>query len=206
MQRHTRLLLTNWVLFLGGSVAFSTGLILLFRFHMGPGAWATTALGVDRLVWLNMHRCAVVLIVPSLLVHIGLHWRPFRARIVNTLTRPQNVKLYPDLILYATFFCGAATGLISWWMLEGSTPVFGPAAVGRLVGMRHLVIDVHHLSSLVSLGFTAHHLRHRWRRMVSPPCLSGGRVGGCATGMRRCGGSSGLPPQTLSPSRCSPRC
>jgi hypothetical protein len=149
----------------GAVATLSTGLVLLICLHMGYGAFASSALGVDKLVWLNIHRLSAVLVVAGVVTHAGLHWRAFRGKVTNVVTRRTKRIISSELIMYAAFLVAAVSGLVAWFVLEGSSPLFGPAFTGRASGARHPWIDTHHIGSFVSLGLIVHHVGHRCRFM-----------------------------------------
>ncbi len=162
MERRGWNLLLDWTLLVGALATFTTGLVLLVGLHMGRGAFAASALGVGKLVWLNIHRLSAVLVVAGVGTHAALHWRAFRGVLVGRTTRI----ISSERILYAAFLVAAVSGLIAWLVLEGSSPLLGPALTGRASGARHHWIDTHHIASLVSLGFVVHHVGHRGRFLV----------------------------------------
>jgi hypothetical protein len=166
MQRRRLNVLLDWLLLVAGLVAFSTGLVLLVRFHMGHGAFSTTELGLGKLVWLNLHRLAAAVLAAAVVTHVALHWRAFRKMITNVITRGMKKRVHSEPLMYGAFFLAALTGLVAWLVLEGSSPLFGPAIVGRACSTRHPWIDTHHLSSLVAMVLVVHHAGHRWRLMV----------------------------------------
>jgi hypothetical protein len=169
MQRRELNLLLDWILFVASLVTFLTGLALLFRFHMGDGAFAISALGQSKLFWLNLHRLSAAVVAAGAATHAGLHWRAFRSRLTNTGAKRTRRPINSELIMYTAFLIAALTGLVAWLVLEGSSPLFGPAVIDRASGVRHPWIDTHHISSLVALLFIVSHVGHRWRLMVSRP-------------------------------------
>lgn len=169
MQRRELNLLLDWVLLAAALATFSTGLVLLLCLHAGDGASAAAALGVDRLIWVNVHRLSAALALAGVTTHVALHWRAFRSRLANVIARRTKRPVDSEAVLYATFLIAAFTGFVAWLALEGSTPLFGPAVIGPASGARHPWIDTHHLSSLVSLALIVHHVGHRWRLMVRRP-------------------------------------
>ncbi len=68
--------------------------------------------------------------------------------------------------MYIVFFVSTLTAFVAWLVLEGSSPLFGPAVIGRVGATRHPWIDTHNLVSLVSLVLIVHHIWHRWRLML----------------------------------------
>ena len=163
MQRRQWKLLLDWVLLAAGLTTFSTGLVLLFCFHVGQGPFATSALGADRIVWLNVHRLFAVPVILCVITHVGLHFKTFLARLKNVARRGARRPINSELIMYAAFSVAVFTGLVAWWVLAGSSPLFGPAVIGRAGSTRHSWIDTHHISALVSLMLVAHHVGHRRR-------------------------------------------
>jgi len=159
MRRREVNVLLDWVVLATGLLTFATGLVLLLHFHVGRGALAASALGVDKLVWLNVHRLCAALLIAGVAAHVTLHWRAFCGR----LRIPRLVN--SESILYAAFAASALTGLVAWFVLDGSSPLLGPAVIGLASHGRHAWIDTHHVSSLVSLLLVVHHVGHRWRFM-----------------------------------------
>ena len=167
MQRRELNLLLDWILFVASVVTFSTGLVLLIRFHMGEGAFAVSGLGQSKLFWLNLHRLSAAVVAAAAVTHVGLHWRAFRSRLTNIVAKRTKRPINSELIMYTVFLIAALTGLVAWLVLEGSSPLFGPAVIGRASGARHPCIDTHHISSLVALLLIVHHVEHRWGFMAS---------------------------------------
>jgi hypothetical protein len=163
MQHRKWKFLLDWVLLAAGLTTFSAGLVLLFCFHVGRGSYATSGLGVDRLVWLNLHRLSAVPVILCVITHVGLHFKTFLARLKNVARRRVRRRINSELIMYMAFFVTVSTGLVAWWVLPGSSPLFGPAVIGGASSTRHPWIDAHHISSLVSLVLIVHHIGHRWR-------------------------------------------
>jgi cation transport ATPase len=168
MQRRELNLQLNWVLLFAALMTFSTGLVTLLRLHMGPGAFASSAFGVDRLVWLNIHRLSAVLTLSAVTVHIVLHWRAFRSRLTRIFDKGKRRRVDIELLMYAAFIISALAGFVAWLVLEGSSPLLGPMNYVHLDHDRHHWIDVHHLISLVCLALVVHHAGHRLRFMVFP--------------------------------------
>jgi hypothetical protein len=165
MQRRELNLLLDWILLVTALVTFSTGLVLLLCFHVGDRAFAISALGQSKLFWLNLHRFLAVIVTIGTVTHVGLHWRAFRSILTNVFTRRRR-PINSELIMYIVFFTAMLTGLVAWLVLEGSSPILGPAVIGFASSTRHPWIDTHHISSLISLGLIVHHVGHRWRFMV----------------------------------------
>jgi hypothetical protein len=166
MQRRELNLLLDWSLLVAALATFSTGLVLLLCLHAGHGAFATSALGQSKLVWLNLHRFSAAVTALGVVTHVGLHWRAFRAKLTNVVTRRTKRPINSELVMYVAFFVAAFTGLVAWLVLEGASPILGPAVIGRANSTRHPWIDTHHISSLMSLVLIVHHIGHRWRLMV----------------------------------------
>ncbi len=169
MQRQELNLLLDWILFVASFLTFSTGLVLLVSFHIGDGAFVISALGQSKLFWLNLHRFSAAVVATGTVTHVGLHWRAFRSRFPNIVTKWTRRPINSELIMYTAFLIAALTGLVAWLVLEGSSPLFGPAVIGRASNTRHPWIDTHHISSLASLLLIVHHVGHRWRFMVRRP-------------------------------------
>jgi hypothetical protein len=117
-------------------------------------------------VWLNLHRLAAAMLAAAAVTHVALHWRAFRKMITNVVTRATKKRIHSEPLMYGAFSVAALTGLVAWLVLEGSSPPFGPAIIGRASDTRHPWIDTHHVSSLVAMVLVVHHVGHRWRLMV----------------------------------------
>jgi hypothetical protein len=166
MRRRERNLLFNWILLFAGFAAYATGIVLLLRLHMGPGAFAASAFGVGRLIWLDIHRISAALTFAAVIAHLVLHWRAFRGRIVKVFNRRTKHAIDSEILMYAAFTVSFVAGLTAWLIVGGSSPFFGPLIAGHASGVWHHWIDVHHLASLVSLVFVVHHVGHRVRFML----------------------------------------
>jgi len=169
MKRRQLNLVLDWCLAPSALILFATGLLLLLRFHVGGGASATSALGVDRLIWVNLHRFSAVFVVAAVAAHVALHWRAFVFRFAEAFGAERRGWFDVELVMYAVCVASALTGFIAWLVLAGSTPLFGPAAIGRLSETRHHWIDAHHIVSLVTLILVSHHFGHRFRSMTGGP-------------------------------------
>jgi len=76
-----------------------------------------------------------------------------------------------DWFLLAAALAAFSTGLVlllGFHVGHGTTASapFGPVDVARASPARHPWIDVHHLSSLLSLGLLVHHVGRRRRSLV----------------------------------------
>lgn len=166
MQRRNLHLLQNWIFLVISLTTFSTGLVLFICFHIGQGAFNSTALGAGRLFWLNVHRISALVVVAVVVIHLDRHWRVFRSRLTNIFTRRRKKPINSEVVMYIVFFVSTLTAFVAWLVLEGSSPLFGPAVIGRVGATRHPWIDTHNLVSLVSLVLIVHHIWHRWRLML----------------------------------------
>lgn len=156
----------DWLLVIASVVTMSTGLILLFFLHVGSGVHAASALGVGKLAWLNVHRLSAVVVLAGSAAHVVLHWRAFSRRLARVFRKNKKTKKRRnaiELLMYATFLVTGIASLVAWWLLEGSSPLLGPAIIGPLTEPRHAWIDAHNFSSLALLALLAHHVGHRWR-------------------------------------------
>jgi len=169
-MQHRRLsFFVDWLLLFAGFVTFSSGLVLLICFHMGHGAWATTALGVSRLVWTNLHRITAILMLAGVVTHVGLHFKTFKIRFKNVIAPGAKRPINSELIMYVVAFVAVAAALVAWWVIGGASPLRGPVVMGRLSNPRHLWIDTHHFSSLLLLVLVSHHVGHRRRFLFRRP-------------------------------------
>jgi hypothetical protein len=106
-------------------VVFATGLVLLTQFHMGHGTFASEALGMSRLWWLNLHRLTAILLLATIPAHALLHWRTVLTRIGRAWNRLPGKATPADLILYFGFGVELLAGFSSWLLLPGSAPLGG---------------------------------------------------------------------------------
>jgi hypothetical protein len=132
------------------------------QFHVGHGKLADSAFGVSRLVWLNTHRLAAIMVLASVAVHACLHWTSIVIRVSRTFKRLPGKARLSDLVLYFGFALDLLTGFVAWLLLPGSTPLFGPVRLGHLEPARHICIDLHNFAGLALLPATVMHV---WRRM-----------------------------------------
>ena len=165
MNRRNVNLLINWLILAAAFVAFSTGIVLLVRFHMGHGAFAKSALGMDKLVWLNVHRFSALIVGGGVVAHAVLHWKTLQKNISNFISHRAKRRVNIEVVMYSVFLVSALSSLIAWWVLDGSSPIFGPAVIERMSGARHHWIDTHNFASLFSLALITHHIGHRLRFM-----------------------------------------
>jgi hypothetical protein len=156
------------VLLGAGALTFLAGLVLLFAFHADDGEWATSALGVPRLVWLDLHRLAAAALVAGVAVHLGLDARAFLGQLRRAFSRRRSGARI-ELVLYAAFFLAAGTGLAAWLLVDGSSPLLGPVPLGPLPHGRHSLVEVHNLAGLIALALAVHHVWLRWRFLVRRP-------------------------------------
>jgi hypothetical protein len=166
MRRHHFRLLVDIVLLVAAFLTFASGLVLFLGFHAGEGAFRTSALGLMRLSWLNLHRLPAMIVVFAMGLHLTLNGRGFVARLRNGFARKSKSRALPELVLYVTFWTVALTGIIAWFFVAGSAPLAGPVPLGWLHPTRHHVVEVHHTVALVALPLAVHHVGHRWHSMV----------------------------------------
>jgi hypothetical protein len=177
-----RAILNYWVdtvMLAAGAVVFPTALVLLTRFHMGHGAFATSAFGIPRLVWLNTHRLAAIVVLAGVAAHSCLHCRTIIMRVSRAFKdRPGKAKA-SDLVLYFCFALDLLTGFLAWLLLPGSAPLYGPVRLGHLEPMRHMFIDLHNFAGLALLpAVVIHTCRHlRWILRTSGQLLLHRRAG-----------------------------
>lgn len=166
MSRNELKILIDVVLLTAAVVAFTSGFLLLFGFHVGNGVFRASAMGLSRLAWLNLHRLSALALTAALGLHLALNWKAFAARLRRGFSRKSGSKNGSELILYLTFGAAAITGLVVWLIVGGSAPLTGPVRFGPLPHTRHRFVDIHYIVGLVALVLTVHHVGHRWRRMV----------------------------------------
>jgi len=166
-MRRTRFkLMVDVVLLVAAFLTFASGLVLFIDLHRDLGALRTSALGLSRLAWLNLHRLPALVAVSAIVLHLALNWAAFVARLRNGFARNSKSRAIPELVLYGTFWTVALTGIVAWFFVAGSPPLAGPVPLAWLHPTRHHVIEVHHVVALVALPLAVHHVWHRWQRMV----------------------------------------
>jgi hypothetical protein len=158
--------LLDVVVLVAAFLTFASGLVLFLNLHRDEGAFRMSTLGLTRLAWLNLHRLPALIVVSGIGLHIALNWKAFIARLRHGFSRKSKSRAVPELILYVTFWTVATTGIVAWFLVDGSAPLAGPVPLGWLHHTRHHVVEVHHIVGLVALLLAAHHVGHRWHRMV----------------------------------------
>jgi hypothetical protein len=166
MRRHHLKLVVDIVLLVAAFVTFASGLVLFLDLHRDAGAFRTSALGLSRLAWLNLHRLPALIVVLAIVLHLALDWAAFVARLRNGFSRNSKSRAIPELVLYVAFWTVALTGIVAWFIVHGSAPLAGPVPLAWLYPTRHHVVEVHHIVGLVALPLAVHHVGHRWHRMV----------------------------------------
>jgi len=166
MPRNQFKLLVDVVVLVAAFLTFVSGLVLFFDFHVGKGASRTSALGLTRLTWLNIHRLPALIVVAGIGFHIALNWKGFVARLRHSFSRERKNRAVSELILYVTFATVAMTGIVVWLFVLGSAPLEGPVPLGQPHPIRHQLVDIHNIVGLVALALTVHHVGHRWGQMV----------------------------------------
>lgn len=164
-----RTLVNFWadaVLLVAAVLTFGVGLVLLLCFHMGEGAFATSAFGVERLTWLNLHRLVATLVLASTGMHAALHWEAIATRVWLTFAGPARKRAAVEVVLYASFSIVVLTGFVVWILVGQSTPPVGPVVLAKLTPERHRWVDVHNLVGLLALGMAVRHMVRRWRWMT----------------------------------------
>jgi ferredoxin len=155
-------LVVDVVLLVGAGLAFASGLVLLFRFHMGHGSLRPEALGLSRLAWQNLHRLGAVLALAGVVAHVVLNGRGIFRRTLRVL---HGKPMRHDIHELAVYVCNAivlVTGFVVWLVVGGSMPILGPALLERVAANRHPWIDTHHLIGMVALILSINHVRRRW--------------------------------------------
>ena len=193
MPRNQFKLPVDVVLLVAAFLTFGSGVVLFFDFHVGKGAFRTSALGLSRLTWVNIHRLSALIVVAGIGFHVALNWKAFVARLRHSFSRERKSRvvweaaelcsartiagrfrnpprvsksMVSELILYVTFATVAMTGIVVWLFVLGSARLAGPVPLGQLRNIRHQLVDIHNIAGLVALALTAHHVGHRWHRMV----------------------------------------
>lgn len=155
------------LLFLSVFVTLSTGVVLLFAFHVGGGCFEREALGVARLCWQNTHRFGALLTLSLLLVHVATNAKTGLARLrrlYKRRTAPSDVR---ELLFYVAFALACVTGFFPWFFLAGGTPVFGPTLIGPLLHDRHQWIDTHLIAGISTIYLLVRHLIFQWRPLCA---------------------------------------
>ena len=166
MRRLHFKLVVDSVLLAAGFLTFASGLVLFLNLHKDAGAFRASTLGLSRLAWLNLHRLPALLVVATIVLHLALNWAALLARLRNAFARTSKSRGVSELLLYLTFWTVALTGIVAWFFVGGSAPLVGSVPLGWLHHTRHHVVEVHHIVGLVALLLAAHHVGHRWHRMV----------------------------------------
>ncbi len=163
---------TDLALLAAAIVVFATGLVLLTHFHVGRGAFRGSAAGCSRLVWVNLHRLASVVVLAGVAAHVALHWRAMVARITRVFSSLPGRATGTDLVLYAGFTVTIAAAFAAWVGAPGAPPLFGPVRLGWIDPARHRLIDLHFIAALAVLPAAIVHVRRHagwlWRMSALP--------------------------------------
>lgn len=150
----------NIALFVSGLTVLASGLVLFFEFHVGHGACATAFAGWSKSCWRNIHRTAALIMFPTTVAHLWLHWpcvrgmlRGFRRSAADAI-RHRLRHQGPLLILSMVV---PVTGFIAWSAF--------PHHIETLRHARHTWIDVHNIAGLALLIGLAVHTGHRWKKL-----------------------------------------
>ena len=165
MTARTRLVI-DAMLLVGAGLAFGSGLILMFAFHVGPGCFRPEALGLTRLTWQNLHRLGAVLTLAGVVAHAVANRGSFSRRCLRILRgKPLRHDLH-ELFVYSGIATILLTGFVAWLVVPGSMPILGPALLEPIARARHPWIDVHNIVGLLVLIPTTNHVRRRWRAFL----------------------------------------
>ncbi len=154
------------VLLFGGVLAFASGIVLLFAFHVGLGCLRPDALGLSRLAWQNLHRLGAVLALAAVVVHGLANWGGIKHRVLRVLHGKPMPSDHHEMAVYTGNTIVFLTGFVVWLAVGGSMSIFGPALLGPVTQPRHPWIDVHFLVGLVTLVLTTNHVRRRWHALI----------------------------------------
>ena len=160
--RRYRASLNYWadvVAFLFGAIVLASGLLLLIRFHVGEGIMRSSAFGVSRLAWVNLHRLSAIPALAAVAVHTFQHWRPITTRVGRACGNLPGKAGPADLTLYFGFAISLLAGFAAWSILPGSPPLLEAIRPHHLQPVRHICIDIHNLSGLALLPAVIIHLR-----------------------------------------------
>ncbi len=150
------------VLLAAATLTFSSGLLLIFAFEMGPDAYALSAMGVQCRVWLNLHRILGAVLAAGVALHLALDGRAFLGQLRRAFRRGgAGGRL--EVATYLAFSVVALTGLVAWLLVNGSAPLTGPIVLAHPPPGRDGLLEVHDTVGLVALALTANHVAHRWR-------------------------------------------
>ena len=164
MSARTRLV-ADIVLLFGAGLAFASGLLLMFAFHVGPGCFRPEALGLSRLAWQSLHRLGAVLALGGVLVHAAANRRLVYGRGLRVLRGRSLRHDLHEIAVYAGHTTILLTGFVAWLVVDGSMPLLGPAPIEPIASARHPWIDVHNIVGLMVLIPTTNHVRRRWRAL-----------------------------------------
>jgi hypothetical protein len=166
MRRVNLRLLVDSVLLGAALLTFASGLVLLLAFHVDHGTARSSALGLGRLAWLNLHRIPALVVAAGLMLHLAVDWKAFRTRLRNFVRRDRNPHAVAENLLCLTLATAVLAGLAAWLLLDGSALLLAPAPRGPASASRHGLIDIHNVAGLVALPLAVHHIAHRWRWLV----------------------------------------
>jgi hypothetical protein len=161
--------ISHWIdlsLLLSGFVAFVTGLVLLFAFHVG-GGHGGEVLGLGRLAWQNLHRSGALAAGVAVVLHLRPHIRLVTRRAWRVLGRRGSGRDRVEVFMYVACAVVMGTGLVLWCLVDGSPPLFGAVLPGPMAPSRHHWVDPHFLVGMLAMVLVAHHVLHRRRLLTT---------------------------------------
>jgi len=143
----------NLGLLLFGSAMVFSGLLIQISYHMGHHGGVDTnhlVLGLNYFNWSDIHKISIVLVSISMVFHIILHWKWYKAVIRK---KKLVVKNQQAIMLTIIFILVAITGYISWFIkLSGGSEL-----------SRKLFIEIHDKITLILLVYLVFHVSKRFK-------------------------------------------
>ncbi len=115
MKRNINWFIMNLMLFILGSAAIFSGMLIQVKYHMGNhGSIAVNdiVLGINYQGWSAIHKTTIAALSLLMIYHVYQHWKWYKVVITKKLiTKNQQV-----LILSLLFVLVALTGLLPWFI------------------------------------------------------------------------------------------
>lgn len=135
---------------------FGTGLILFFKFHVVDGSHQEMFLGIEKTLWMNIHRFTAVAFLAGFLVHIWQHLKyisNIAGKFRTSLSKKSRKTSLQQVQLAAASIIVMCTGFFAWAALSGNSY--------KESELRHHLLDVHITIGLFLLAGLTVHIKRR---------------------------------------------
>ncbi len=114
MNKKVNSLIINLGLLISGLVTIFSGLLIQVKYHIGNhgNAELRNFLGLSYKSWTDIHKVSIVIFTMTMIFHIYLHWKWYKAVILKRLIK----KNQQVIVLSVLFFFVSISGLIPWFI------------------------------------------------------------------------------------------